>query len=316
MTPALPPAPFPIVSVVGPTAVGKTEVSMRLAREIRAEILGVDSIQVYRLLDIGSAKPSRKEREAVPHHLIDILDPDEPFDAALFLQKARRAIASILSRGNTVLLVGGTGLYLSALLKGLGPATGEDPALRAQLRRIASTLGPETLHRHLERMDPASARRISPKDVFRTIRAMEIQIRTGRPASSILSPFERAPLGLPHITVGLIRDREELYRRIDERVDGMLAQGFVEEVKSLLALGYSPRLKPLQSLGYRHIIRFLQGEYSLEEAVSTLKRDTRRYAKRQITWFRADPETRWFHPDELMAKEHIWTWIKGGRNPS
>ncbi len=307
------PVKFPWVALVGPTAVGKTALSLRLATEIRAEIVNFDSVQVYRGLDIGSAKPTPEERAVVPHHLIDILDPDEPFDAAGFARKARGAVRSITGRGRTVLLVGGTGLYLKALLQGLVPSPGGDPLIRSVLRGIAESKGPEALHELLKERDLESALRIHPNDIFRVIRALEVYELTGKTMSEwrrLQKQMKTAPPCC--IKVGLIRPREELYRRINARVDEMLEHGLIEEVKALLEQGYSTQLKPLQTLGYRHVAAYLEGRYTLSEAVRLLKRDTRRYAKRQLTWFRADPEVRWFHPDELLAAESVWHRILSG----
>ncbi len=306
------PVCFPWVAIAGPTAVGKTDLSLRLAREINAEIVNFDSVQIYRGLDIGSAKPTIRERSMVPHHLIDILDPDEPFDAALYARKARALIRRITGRGRAVLLVGGTGLYLKALLSGLVPSPGGDPMVRTYLRGLLESLGPGALHRLLMKRDPEAAAAIHPNDTFRVVRALEVYELTGMSMSQWRRMQKKMKNHRPCcIKIGLVRSRGELYRRINLRVDQMLETGFIEEVKKLLDRGYSPDLKPLRSLGYRHIIGFLQGTYSLSEAVRLLKRDTRRYAKRQLTWFRADPEVRWFHPQDLDQALAIWKKLAG-----
>lgn len=303
---------FPLVVVAGPTAVGKTALSIRLAREINAEIISVDSVQVYRGLDIGSAKPPHQERMLVPHHLIDVAEPDEPFDAADFVRLSTRIIRRIILSGKTVMLVGGTGLYLKALLNGLSPAPGADPGLRVQLKDMANTFGQDILYNFLAKVDRCSAEKIHPHDTFRLIRAIEIFSSTGIPPS-LWHKEQKKPESYPILKVGLIRPRKELYQRIDRRVDEMMEEGFLDEVKNLLDKGYSPDLKPLKTLGYRHIISNLLGELSLEESIRQLKRDTRRYAKRQLTWFKADPQIKWFNPDELLKKEKIWPWIAGKR---
>ncbi len=307
------PESFPWVALVGPTAVGKTAVSLRLAREIRAEIVNFDSIQVYRGLDIGSAKPGAAERAEVPHHLLDILDPDEPFDAALFARKARGVIRSMTSRGKAVLLVGGTGLYLKALLHGLAPIPGGDPLVRRMLGDLARAMGSGFLHERLRAVDPESAAGIHPNDVFRVTRALEVYELTGRPMSWWRAAWKGMKPSRPCcIKIGLAIPRDELYRRIDTRVDSMLEQGLVEEVRMLLDRGYSRALRPLKSLGYRQIAGYLSGEYPLDEAIRLIKRDTRRYAKRQLTWFRADPELRWFDPRRLLDARSIWRAVSLG----
>ena len=307
------PAPFPIVAIVGPTAVGKTTLTLRLAGEINAEIINVDSVQVYRWLDIGSAKPAPEEMRCVRHHLVNIRYPFEPFDAADFVQAARLAAGHVLSRGRTVVLSGGTGLYLNAFLDGLAPCSGAHPCLREMLKKFAERYGADRLHEVLAGYDPEAASRLHVNDIFRVVRALEVVLATGMPLSMwhrMHHGGSRTGLaGKPCIVAGLIRSREELYQRIDRRVDIMMAQGFVEEVERILASGCSPMLKPLQSLGYRHIIRFLSGDAGLEETVTEIKRDTRRYAKRQLTWFRAQARIQWFHPQQLMEAPSVWKEI-------
>jgi tRNA dimethylallyltransferase len=301
---------FPLVALVGPTGVGKTALSLHLAKEICAEIISVDSVQVFRGLDIGTAKPSLEEQQQVPHHLIDVADPDEPFDVADFVHKALGIIKSITSRGMVPLLVGGSGLYLRSLLEGLALCPGHDPMVREMLRKILSNQGKRALHDLLAGADPEAASRLHPNDTFRIIRALEVYHQTGEPMS-MWHRRHKSTSGqrLPCTKIGLVRPREELYERIDSRVDHMLDAGFLEEVKFLLKKGYSHHLKPLQSLGYRHIIPFLKGKVSFDEAVSQLRRDTRHYAKRQLTWFRADPEIRWYHPETLTDVHRIWQEI-------
>jgi tRNA dimethylallyltransferase len=306
----LPPHKFPLVALVGPTAVGKTALSLRLAKEICAEIISVDSVQVFRGLDIGTAKPSLEEQQQVPHHLIDVADPDEPFDVADFVRKALGIIRSMTLRGKVPLLVGGSGLYLRSLLEGLAPCPGHDPIVREMLRKILTNQGEKALYDLLADADPEAASRLHPNDTFRIIRALEVYLQTSEPMS-MWHRRHKITSGqrLPCIKIGLVRPRKELYERIDSRVDHMLDAGFLKEVKFLLKKGYSYRLKPLQSLGYRHIISFLKGKASFDEAVSQLRRDTRHYAKRQLTWFRADPEIRWYHPEVLMDVHRVWQKI-------
>jgi len=306
------PVHFPLVALVGPTAVGKTALSLRLAEEIYAEIINVDSVQVFRGLDIGAAKPTYEERQRVPHHLIDVVDVDEPFDAADFVRKATGIIRSITSRGKVPLLVGGTGLYLRSLLEGLPPCPGRNPMVREVLCKIQRCQGRGAIYELLAKIDPEAADRLHPNDSFRVMRALEVYYQTGEPMS-IWQKRHRIATGqrLSCIKIGLTRPREELYERVDARIEAMLDAGFLEEVKALLDRGYSPRLKPLQSLGYRHMIPFLKKEVSFEEALAQMKRDTRHYAKRQLTWFRADPEIRWFYPETLRKADNVWKRIMG-----
>ncbi len=303
------PAPFPLVAVVGPTASGKTQVAIRLAGRINAEIISMDSIQVYRGLDIGSAKPSPEELEAAVHHLIDIREPFEPLDAASFSALAARAAERIINGGKNVIFAGGTGFYLRAVLSGLSPMPGRLPGIRGFLKGIAARSGQGILHDFLQENDPVSAARIHPNDLYRVTRAVEVFLSSGRPFSWWRGrrPRVRSFLaGRYCLKVGLMLPRRDLYQRIERRVDLMIEQGLVQEVKDLLEKGLNPGLRPLQSLGYRHIIRFLLGGCSLDEAVREMKRDTRRYAKRQLTWFRKDTQIRWFRPDHLLSCNDIW----------
>jgi len=304
------PGLFPILALVGPTAVGKTSLSIRLAREIHAEIINLDSVQLYRGLDIGSAKPGIEEQAGVAHHLLDIRQPCEPMDAASFSIVAARLADRILSRGRNVIFAGGTGFYLNALLEGFSEMPGRIPGLRRFLEDSSSLFGRKGLHGFLAQTDPETAARIHPNDIYRVTRALEVFLSSGRPFSWWCSRRRKSRSGLaikrPVMKIGLVLPRPVLYERIDRRVDQMIEKGLVQEVKGLLEKGYHPELKPLQSLGYRHIISYLQGLKSLDEAVWEMKRDTRRYAKRQITWFRKDPQIRWYRPDELLSCENLW----------
>ena len=301
---------FPLIAIVGPTAVGKTAVSIRLAQEIRGEIVNFDSVQIYKYLDIGSAKPTLEERSQVPHHLFDIVEPNQLLDVASYVKKAVPVVEQIVSLSKTAILTGGTGLYLKALLEGLSPSPGWNPAVRAALKQAAGRFGSAVLVDFLSNVDQEALKTIHPNDVYRLIRAAEVFIESGRPISWWWKQGRSRGLkGWPVVKIGLIRPREELYRCIEQRVDQMMVAGFLQEVKALLEKGYDPRLRPLRSLGYRHMIMFLTGRVGLDEAVRLLKRDTRRYAKRQITWFKADPLVRWFHPERLEAMENIWAGI-------
>jgi len=294
-----------VVAVVGPTGVGKSALAVEIAERFQGEVVNFDSVQVYRGLDIGAAKPSPEERSRVPHHLFDILEPWEEFNAAAYAQRAERVIREIVARGQLPVLVGGTGLYLKALLHGLFPV--EVPRkLREELRQRLEREGLESLYAELLRVDPQAAQRIHPHDRVRILRALEVFYATGKPFSELAREHAFQEQRFRALKIGLYLPRAELYRRLEERVEKMLAQGLLEEVQGLLARGLSPGLKPLQAIGYRHMIAYLQGRMSLQEAVRLMKRDTRRYAKRQLTWFRADPEVHWFHPEE---KEKIFQLI-------
>ena len=289
-----------VAALVGPTAVGKTAVALALAAGVGAEIVNADSLQVYRELDIGTAKPTPAERAQVRHHLIDVADPPEPYDAARYSLAGREVLADLHRRGVPPLVAGGTGLYLKALLMGLFPEGEPLPPIRDRLRREMGCLGLPALYQRLLRLDPATAARLHPHDTYRILRALEVMEATGRPLSEFIAAhrFQDAPYTV--LKLGLALPREELYRRIEGRTESMLAQGWLEEVRGLLAR-YPADLKPLQSLGYRHLGNFLAGRWSWEEALTLLNRDTRRYAKRQLTWFGGDPEIRWFLPDETAA---------------
>jgi tRNA dimethylallyltransferase len=300
-----------VAVLLGPTAVGKSAVALALARPLRAEIVNADSLQVYRRLNIGTAKPSPEERAAVPHHLLDVADPDEPFDAARYCREGRRALAALHRRGAPPLVVGGTGLYLKALLYGLFREGAADLAIRRRLTEELGELGLAGLYQRLAALDPATAARLSPRDRYRILRALEVMAATGRPLSSLFQAhgFRQSPYRV--LKLGLSLPREELYRRIGTRADAMLAQGWLKEVEALRR-DYPPDLKPLKALGYRHLIAYLQGRWGLAEALALIKRDTRHYAKRQLTWFRADPEVRWFSPGQVEEMLDLLKEFFGG----
>jgi tRNA dimethylallyltransferase len=289
-----------VAALVGPTAVGKTTVALALAAPLGAEIVNADSLQVYRELDIGTAKPTAAERARVPHHLVDLVDPPEPYDAARYSREGREVLNDLKGRGVPPLVVGGTGLYLKALLSGLFAEGAPTLPVRDRLRRELGVLGLPALYGRLLHLDPATAARLHPHDTYRIIRALEVMEATGRPLSEFIAAhrFQDSPYEV--LKLGLRLDREDLYRRIELRVEIMLAQGWLAEVEGLLSR-YPPTLKPLQALGYRHLINFLTGRWSWEEALTLLARDTRRYAKRQLTWLASDPEIRWFHPHQTEA---------------
>jgi tRNA dimethylallyltransferase len=289
-----------VAVLLGPTAVGKSALALELAQALGGEIVNADSLQVYRELNIGTAKPTPNERALLPHHLLDLVDPDELYDAARYCRDGRQVLAELAARGAPPLVAGGTGLYIKALLHGLfgeGSPRGE---IRRRLGQELAALGLTSLYGRLSSLDPATARRLSHRDTYRILRALEVMEATGRPLSALWAAhgFRDSPYQV--LKLGLILPREELYRRIEARVEDMLARGWLQEVEDLLSR-YPPDLKPFKALGYRHLIAHLKGRWSLEEAVTLLKRDTRHYAKRQLTWFRADPEVEWFEPSRLPA---------------
>lgn len=295
--------PLPLLVLVGPTAVGKTALSLRLAEVLDAEIVSADSMQVYRGMDIGTAKPTPAERARVPHHLIDVVDPTEDFSVARYERLAHAAIAGIHARGKLPLLTGGTGLYIKAVVDGLPmPPAPPDPAIRARLEAEADRSGTEALHRRLAQVDPVSAARLHPRDRRRIIRALEIWEQTGRPRSATRAPQAGHPNYEAH-WFGLTRPRASLYRRIDQRVDQQIASGLVDEVRRLLEQGWNPRVTSGQGLGYKEIADYLEGKVTLEEAVARLKRATRQYAKRQLCWWRGDHRIRWLDMDRWDEEE-------------
>ena len=300
-----------VAVLVGPTAVGKTGVALELADRLKAEIVNADSLQVYRELEIGTAKPTPAERARAPHHLIDVAAPTEPYDADRYGVEGRKVLADLHRRQVPPLVVGGTGLYLKALLHGLFEEGAPRPDIRERLRREWQDLGLPRLHQRLAALDPATAGRLHPHDTYRILRALEVMEATGRPLSELFAAHRFRECPFQVLKLGLALPRDELNERIERRVEAMLAQGWLAEVEELLRR-YPPDLKPLQSLGYRHLINFLQGQWSWEEAIELLKRDTRRYAKRQLTWFKADPEVRWFHPGQTDAMAAALEGFWGG----
>jgi tRNA dimethylallyltransferase len=283
-----------LVAIVGPTASGKSSLALALALKFRGEIISADSVQVYRGLDIGTAKPSAEERRLVPHHLIDILEPDQEYSAALFRQQADEVIQRLHLRNIPIFVAGGTGLYLKVLSRGIFRGPGGDARVRDALYRRAETEGEGVLHGKLQQLDPEAASRIHPQDILRIIRALEVCSLAGRPLSHFHREhgFRESPYEI--LKIGLQWERETLFRRIEWRVEKMIEMGWVEEVKVLLEKGHSSRWKSMRTVGYKHIVSHIAGEMDLPRAIGLIKRDTRRYAKRQITWFKADQEIHWF----------------------
>jgi tRNA dimethylallyltransferase len=288
-----------IVIICGPTGVGKTGFAIRLAQRFGGQIVGADSMQIHRRMDIGTAKPTAEESAAVRHHMVDIVEPDEPFDAAEYGLRASKIVQGLLTEAVVPFVVGGTGLYIKALVYGLFPARGADQAVRQRLCTQLAQEGSAGLHARLGRLDPQAAARIHPNDAYRILRALEVIESTGRSISDHHGNHGFVKTRYQPLTLGLTLPREQLYARIDRRVEAMLAAGLLEEVRGLLDGGYDPGLKSMQALGYRHMTDYLQGRLTWEEALRILKRDHRRYAKRQFTWFNADAGIRWLQPDQL-----------------
>ena len=285
--------------VAGPTGVGKTRFAIELALHLGAQIVGADSMQIFRHLNIGTAKPTVEELAAVRHHLVDCVDPESHFDAAEYGRLAGSVVRRLAAEGVVPLVVGGTGLYIKALIYGLFAVQPADTAVRERLCREGQELGTVGLHRRLAAADPCAAERIHVNDLLRIVRALEVIELTGRPVSDQQAEHGFRKPCFEALTIGLNLPREQLYQRIDQRVEAMLAAGLEEEVRRLLGAGFSPALKPMQALGYRHMTDYVQGRLDYAEMVRTLKRDHRRYAKRQLTWFRADPAVVWLAPDEM-----------------
>lgn len=298
------PQRLPLVIIVGPTAVGKTEIAIQLAERhpSGAEIVSADSRLFYRGMDIGTAKPTPQERARVPHHLIDIAEPDEILSLAVFQQKAREAIADIHSRRKLPFLVGGTGQYIRAVTEGwMPPPVEPDRRLREALEREKEEKGIYWLYEKLRGLDPEAAAHIDPRNVRRTIRALEVILTSGRKFSE---QRQRGDSPYRLITIGLTRPRDELYRRVDARIEAMFAQGLVEEVRGLLAKGYSPSLPTMSAIGYRECVRVVRGEWTEEQAKVEMRRATRVYVRRQANWFKeSDPGIFWFKVKEGVVDE-------------
>lgn len=291
-----------VLVLIGPTAVGKTELSLSMAERLSAEIVSADSMQVYRGMDIGTAKASPAERKRIPHHLLDVVNPDKTFNVADYVALAEEVLASLQNKQVVPIITGGTGLYIDALLDGfLFPDATADPKIRQQLEEEAK-INPLSLHKELEKVDPVSANKFHPNDLRRVIRALEVYRRTGEPISELQKKKQSSERPYNPLYIGLTRHRPELYNRVNKRVDQMIEAGLVDEVRTLLEL-YPHQPTALQALGYKEIAWYLQGEMSLQEAVELLKRDTRRYAKRQLSWFRRNQRIHWFNRTEISDSE-------------
>jgi len=290
-----------ILGIVGPTASGKSALALRLAARWNAEIVSADSRQIYRHLDIGTAKPPRSDLQRIPHHFIDILEPDEDYSAGAYGRAARKIINDVIRAGRRVILVGGSGLYVKAVVDGLFDGPSRDPGLRAQLEEEARERGADGLYERLCRLDPEAASTMDSSKVRRVIRALEVHAITGRPISELhAAQNSAAPFGVRQI--GLRWTRKELYRRINERVEWMLDAGLLDEVRRLQTMGFDPTLNSLNTVGYREAFAHLAGKLTREEMVAAIQQNTRRFAKRQLTWFRADRRIVW---KDVHSEEEI-----------
>ena len=308
----MPEQPPRIIIITGPTAVGKSSLGHRLAKALDGEIINADSMQVYRYLDIGTAKPSLEEQAEVPYHLIDIRNPDQHFQAADFRNLALETMEALSARGKPILVIGGTGLYLRVLQRGLFPCPEPNPDIRRKWAEQAEKGGEDYLWAAVQERDPAAAARIHLRDRVRLIRALEVLELTGRPWSEWRQWDRCTPDAGLFLWIGLRRERAALYERINRRTEAMLERGFLAEVQGLLRQGYGPELHAMKSLGYRHLVRVINGAWDLHQAVELLKRDTRRYAKRQMTWLAKEPDLNWFLPEEFdNIKNLCVNFLKG-----
>ncbi len=303
-----------LVVLLGPTGSGKSRLAIELAEEFGGEIVSADSMQVYKFMDIGTAKPTPDEQKRVRHHLIDLVLPDQPFHAGLFRVLGRKTIELLHRQGKPIWVVGGTGLYIKTLTQGLFTSPPIDPAVRERLKGEGEERGSDFLYHRLKGIDPATASRLHPHDLFRIVRALEVFESTGTPVSFFRDQHRFGDRPYLSLKIGLEMEREKLYGRIEERVDRMIDRGFLEEVRGLMEMGYGPQLKPMQSLGYKQLVLFLLKEIGWEEAVRQVKRDSRHYAKRQWTWFKADPEVHWRNesPDREEISNEVASFLRGG----
>jgi tRNA dimethylallyltransferase len=278
----------PAVAILGPTGSGKSELALRVAERFEGEIVNCDSIQIFRFFDVGSAKLPVSERRGIPHHLIDVADPDEVFTAGEFARRGRAVLKETSGRGKLPVVAGGTGFYLRALLDGLAPGPERDDALRERLS-ARERARPGSVHRILRRLDPKTAARIHPNDLPKTIRAVEICLASQRKASDIMDAGRDALTGFRVLKIGLFPDRDQLYQRLETRMERIFEAGLIEEVKTILERGYPAEAKPFESIGYKEALQVVQGALTPRDAVFYARRETRRYAKRQMTWFRQEP---------------------------
>jgi tRNA dimethylallyltransferase len=303
---------LPLVIICSPTATGKTELAIELASICGGEIISADSLQVYRYMDIGTAKPSNEQKNKVKHYMIDVVNPDEEFNAAIYTGQARLVIDNLIRQGKPVFVVGGTGLYIRALLRGIIDTPAVDDKIRNHYRDLLNLHGKEYLFKLLQQRDSQAALKINPNDSVRIIRALEVLEQSGESIIEIQKRHSFADCPYAIYKIGIQFDRQELKNRIVRRTEKMVAAGLLEEVKSLLEQGYSENLKPLQSLGYKQVIEFLRGKYDWERALHLISNDTWHYAKRQMTWFAADKEINWYDSNSIEdIKINVETFWKG-----
>jgi tRNA dimethylallyltransferase len=294
-----------VLVILGPTASSKTKVSLEIADILDIEIISADSRQVYRFMDVGTAKPTLEQRKKVPHHLIDIVKPDQYFTAADYSRRAREALKEVVSKGKEPVVVGGSGLYLRALFKGIFKGPGRDEKIRQKLKDRAEKCGSESLYLELKKKDPEAAQKIGPHNLVRIIRALEVYELTGKRISDLQKEGEYPPEEYDFIKIGLNLNRKTLYQRIEQRVEEMIKAGLIDEVESLKRKGYDLSLAPLRTFGYKEIFQYLEGEIGLEEAKGKIKLNTRHYAKRQLTWFKKEEEVIWMDGGKLNLKQEI-----------
>ena len=299
----------PIVAIVGPTAIGKSRIGIEIAKVLHTEILTADSCQVYRGMDIGTDKPTLPERQGVPHRLIDLVAPDQSFNVGDFRRHAKKEISRLHSEGLLPLVVGGTGLYIRGLLRGLCPGPPANWSIRDALRQEATERGWPSLHEKLQQVDPDLAQRLHPNDQPKVLRALEVYQTLGIPFSKVQQQHQFQETPYPFLLIGLTMERHTLYRRIETRVEWEIEKGLVQETQQLMQQGYSRNLGSMKGLGYRQFSGYLAGEYSYEEAVRLLKRDTRHFAKRQMTWFRKEPAIQWITLEESESLARAATRI-------
>ena len=297
------PPGIPLVVIGSPTATGKTRLALQLAESLGAEIVNADSLQVYRYLDIGTAKPTREERNRVRHHLIDVVNPDEEYNAALYSEQARGIIAKLAGEGRPALVVGGTGLYIRALLQGIIDTPPVDENIRRHYKELRDRYGRAYVFGLLRKRDPLAADRLNPNDSVRVIRSLEVLDQSGQSILELQKKHRFADCPYTVLKIGLCVERDELKKRIHRRTEQMVEAGLLDEVRGLMDRGYSEKLKPLQSLGYRQVLSFIQGRCGWDQAIAEINRETWQYAKRQMTWFRADKTIAWYGPEETQKIE-------------
>lgn len=296
----------PLIAIVGPTAVGKTDIAIDVASRIKGVIISADATQVYKYMNIGSAKPTEQERRGVPHYMIDVVEPNESFSVAVFQRMAREYIDKTLKAGYIPILVGGTGLYVNSVIYSLDFTEGApDEELRHKLREMAERFGTDILYEELAKIDPESASKISRNDLKRIMRALEVYYKTGKPISYYQKRSKQISPPYNALVVGLTMDRQRLYERIEQRVDAMISKGLIEEVRWLRANGYTSNKVAMQAVGYKEILAYLNGLCTLEEAIALIKRNTRRLAKRQWTWFNKDKNVHWFDVDKFETRDEL-----------